>query len=236
MNGTVSPSSSPFQYGWFRCDIERPYPYDPEKAMALLDEAGWMDHDGDGVRECHGCLYAKEGDPLRLQLMGYTNFPPLDRTEESIVESLKALGVEMYIQNEDFSVIFGGWSDRAPRKMGDFDVMIYDRGYYEDPQTSVGQTWASTEIPSADNPDGANWFRWQNEAADEAIQAAGSTPDLEVRKAAYCGLAEQINKDAIQVFIYLFTDGYGFNKQVRGYTVSTWGSMSWDVANWWLEQ
>jgi peptide/nickel transport system substrate-binding protein len=235
MEGDVSPSNSPFEYGWYRCDIEQPYPYDPDKAMALLEEAGWTDEDGDGIRECHGCPYGEEGEPLRLQLMGYTNFPPLDRTEEAIVEQMKAIGIEMYIQNEDFSVIFGGWSDRAPRKTGDYDIMIYDRGFDQDPHTYVATHWASDQIPSADLPDGANWYRWQNEAADEAIQRAGSTIDLETRQQAYCDLAEEINKDAVGIYIYLFKDGYGFNKKVHGYTVSTWGSMSWDVADWWIE-
>jgi peptide/nickel transport system substrate-binding protein len=236
MEGDVSPSNSPFEYGWYRCEIERPYPYDPEKAMALLDEAGWTDEDGDGIRECHDCPYGEEGEPLRLQLMGYTNFPPLDRTEEAIVEEMAAIGIEMYIQNEDFSVIFGGWSDRAPRKTGDYDIMIYDRGFDQDPHTYVATHWASDQIPSAENPDGANWYRWQNAAADEAIERAGSTIDLAVRQQAYCDLAAEINKDVVNIHIYLFKDGYGFNKKVHGYTVSTWGSMSWDVADWWIEQ
>jgi len=235
MRGDVSPSHSPFEYGWYKCEMERPYPYDPDKAKALLEEADWKDEDGNGIRECHGCPYAEEGDPLRLQLMGYTNFPPLDRTEEAIVEQMAAIGIEMYIQNEDFAVIFGGWSDRAPRKTGDFDVMIYDRGFEQDPHTYIANHWASDQIPSADNPDGANWYRWQNPKADEAIKTAGSTPDIEARKAAYCALAEEINKDVVGVYIYLFKDGYGLNKKVHGYTVSTWGSLTWDVANWWIE-
>jgi peptide/nickel transport system substrate-binding protein len=232
----VDPSNSIFEYGWYDCNFERPYPYDPEKAKALLEEAGWIDADGDGIRECQGCAYAEEGDPLRLQLMGYTNFPPLDQTEEAIVEEMKEIGIEMYIQNEDFAVIFGGWSDGAPRKLGDFDIMIYDRGFYADPLDYVYSSYHSTEIPNAENPAGSNWYRWQNPIADEALEIAGSTPDVETRKAAFCDLAQAINDDAIQVFIFLFLDGYGFNTAVHGYTVSTWGSMSWDVANWWLEQ
>lgn len=236
LKGDVSPSYSPFEYGWYKCDMERPYLHNPEKAKALLEEAGWKDEDGDGIRECHGCPYAKEGDILRLQLMGYTNFPPLDRTEEAIVEEMQAIGIEMYIQNEDFSVIFGGWSDRSPRKLGDFDILIYDRGYDIEPHSTIASAWRSDNIPTAENPDGRNYFRWINKKVDEAIKTAGSTADIEVRKAAYCTIAEEINKELPNLYIYLFKDGYGFNKKVRGYVVSTWGSMSWDVANWWIEQ
>lgn len=43
-----------------------PYPFDPDAAMALLDEAGFTDADGDGLRECNGCMHAEEGAPLAL--------------------------------------------------------------------------------------------------------------------------------------------------------------------------
>lgn len=45
-----------------------PYPYDPAAAMQLLEEAGWVDTDGDGVRECRGCATAEEGTPLAFTI------------------------------------------------------------------------------------------------------------------------------------------------------------------------
>jgi len=236
MRGEVLPSYSPFEYGWYKCDIQRPYPTDINKAKVLLDEAGWIDEDdGDGIRECHGCLYAEEGTRLRLQLLGFSYDPDLQRTEEAIVEQMKAIGIEMYIQNEDFSVIFGSWSDRAPRKTGDFDIQIYDGLVEAEPQDTVISQWRSDQIPSAENPEGRNYFRWVSQEADEAISRAGSTPDLNERKEAYCILAAEINKDLPNLYLYLMKDGYGFNKKLHGYVVSTWGSMTWDVANWWVE-
>jgi hypothetical protein len=34
--------------------------------------------------------------------------------------------------------------------------------------------------------------------------------------------------------MYVFQDGYGMSDRLRGYTVSTWGSMTWGAQNWWL--
>lgn len=234
MDGVVTPSYSPFEYGWYKCDMTRPYPYNPDKANSLLDEAGWIDENNDGIRECHDCQYAKPGTRLRLQLLGYSA-PDLQRTEEAIVEEMKAIGIEMYIQNEDFSVIFGGWNDRAPRKTGDFDVQIYDGLVEAEPQDTVISQWRSDQIPSAENQEGRNYFRWVNPLADDAINRAGSTPDLGIRRQAYCDLAKLMSEDLPGLYLYLLSDGYGFSTKLHGYVVSTWGSMTWDVANWWIE-
>jgi ABC-type transport system substrate-binding protein len=71
-----------------------------------------------------------------------------------------------------------------------------------------------------------------NPEADAAIEKAGGTFDQAERREAYCELGKLIQEDAVQNFIYLFQDGYGFSSRLEGYTVSTWGSMTWDVQNW----
>jgi peptide/nickel transport system substrate-binding protein len=235
MRGTVAESTSPFAYGWYKCDIPRTYGFDPDKANQLLEEAGWVMGD-DGIRVAQGAQFAEDGTRLSLELQGYTSFEPLQRTEEFIVENLKAVGVEARIQNYDFSIIFGSFADGSPRKTGDFDMLIFDRGFTIEPHSEIKQYWSSTEIPSADNPDGGNMFRWVEPKADEAIAAAGSTFDLEARKAAYCELGELISQQLPQIYIYLFQDGYGFSDQLSDYTVSTWGSMTWGVQNWKMSQ
>ena len=52
------------------------------------------------------------------------------------------------------------------------------------------------------------------------------------RRDAYCKLGKLIQEDAVQNYIYLFQDGYGFSTKLTRYVVSTWGSMTWDVQNW----
>lgn len=52
---------------WGHCDDCFQYSYDPVKAGELLDQAGWVDTDGDGVRD-------KDGQPLELELTHMSDF------------------------------------------------------------------------------------------------------------------------------------------------------------------
>jgi len=231
LKGVAASSTNPFEYGWSKCELPRPFPFDPEKAKQLLEQAGWV-VGADGIREAKGAMYAKDGTRLSLELQGYTNFDPLQQTEEFIVENLKAVGIEARIQNYDFSIIFGTYQDKSPRATGDFDMLIFDRGFGIDPQSYVSDAYRSDNIPSDANPTGSNVYRWINPTVDEQLKLAGSNFDQAARKTAYCKLAEQINTELPQVFLYLFQDNYAYADSLTGYVPSTWGSMTWGVENW----
>lgn len=230
-NGQITSSTSPFAYGWYKCEIPRMYNFDVEKARQLLTDAGWVEGP-DGIRVAQGALYAEDGTRLSMEMQGYTGYEPLERVEQFVVENFKAIGVEANIINYDYSIIFGSYADGSPRKTGDYDMLIFDRGYYLEPQGEIENSYLSTSIPAADNPDGDNYFRWVNPKADAAVEKAGSTFDQSVRRDAYCELGKLIQEDAIQNYMFLWQDGYGFSTNLTDYTVSTWGSMTWDVQNW----
>lgn len=235
VNPGVAPAVGPFAYGWYGCDQERPYPYDPAKARALLAAAGWLRGE-DGVRVAYGARYTEEGTRFTLHLNGYTNFEPLVRLEEALVEMFKAVGVEVIVQNDEMGTIFGSYLEGSPRTLGNFDLLIYDASLPIEPQTAIVNAFHSTEIPSTENPSGANYSRWVNAAADAAIARAGSTVDMTERKAAYCDLATLIAADVPRIHLYRFTEGYGVNKRLSGYQVNMWGSLTWDVQQWKFNQ
>jgi len=231
LKGSVSDSTNPFAYGWYKCELPRQFGYDVEAANKLLDEAGWVMGD-DGIRVAKGAKYAEDGTRLSLELQGYTAFDPLQLTEEFIVENLKAVGIEARIQNYDFSIIFGTFEDNSPRAVGDYDMLIFDRGFTTEPQGYNFDAYHSTRIPTAENPTGGNYFRWINAEVDSALDTAGSSFDIQTRKDAYCKVGQAVLDELPQVYLYLFQDNYGIADSLSGYTLNTWGSMSWGIQNW----
>ena len=212
--------------GWINAEAE-PWEFDPEGAKALLDEAGWVENDG--VRE-------KDGIKAEFVCNGYTSFTPNELSQLAIQEDLANIGIEMRIENQDFAVIFGTWEDGAPRKTGDYDALFYDGGFFIEPHESIFEQYHPSQVPSADNPGGANYWRWVREDVGEWIDAAGSTPDVEERRASYQQVADAMREDVIMIPVFQFTEGSAYATRLHGFTVSTWEYSTWDCENWWFEQ
>ncbi len=73
--GAFPPAAAgPFGTGsWaYWAGVEDYWPYDPEKAKQTLEDAGWRDEDGDGIREAHGVEGIEDGTPLESA----TSLPP----------------------------------------------------------------------------------------------------------------------------------------------------------------
>lgn len=231
VNPGTFPATSPLAYGWYQCNLPRPYEYDPDQARTLLEEAGWVEGP-DGIRVAQGAEYAADGTRMALQMEGYTNFQPLQRLEEALVEMFRAVGIEVAIQNDDFSIIFGSYEEGSPRQVGNFDMLIYDDSLGIEPHASILSDYHSSGIPSDENPAGGNIYRWVNPAADAAIERAGSTVDIAARQEAYCELAQLMQEELPLISIFLFSEGYGAATNLTGYQVNMWGSLTWDVQHW----
>lgn len=235
ITGTVYELDSPLQVGWMGCEVE-PFVYDPDAAMALLDEVGWRDEDGDGIREAHGVDNVDDGTTLSLTMNGYTGFDTLDLIELAVQEDLTNIGFDIQIENQEFAVIFGTWDDGSPRMLGDYDILIYDAGLFAEPGADIANRYSPDRVPSADNPGGENFLRWVRDDVGEWIAAANSTSDLDVRRENFCKVADALREDIVSFPILQFSEGSAYSNRLHGYAVSTWEWATWDVENWWLEE
>ena len=82
-----------------------PYPYDADTAASLLEEAGWTDADGDGIRESHGIEGLEDGSPFSVSLGTWTN-PLYSLPAQIIQQNLGDVGIGVEINVVDFNVYF----------------------------------------------------------------------------------------------------------------------------------
>jgi peptide/nickel transport system substrate-binding protein len=212
-------------------------PYDPERAKALLEEAGWTDSDGDGVRECNGCPYAEAGKVLKLKIQTTSGNALREQCEQVIMEMLADVGIELYIENVPSSELFGSYSGGAFRKHGQFDILMYTTSYGNDPHSQIYGYYGSDNIPCDDNNgQGYNYARWIDDEADKWIQVGGSSPDVAVRKDAYQKVAERIAEGRPHIYLYDRGDIDLLVEDFMGYNMNIWESVSWNADEWWIKK
>jgi len=94
--------------------------FDLAAAQAILDEAGYADGDGDGVREA-------DGTPLSGELLVYANNPIRLRSAELIAAGLEPLGVRLKVTAIDpDSVDAKVWPEFDVAKGRDFDLAMWN--------------------------------------------------------------------------------------------------------------
>jgi len=211
---------------WAFNDALEPIEYDVEKAAALLEEAGWADQDGDGVRECHGCMYAEEGTPLKLGLI--TNAG--NETRESIglivQDQLGELGFEIEFEPME-------WNAFVTTLVGQtFDICIV--GW-----TSMGVdpddegTFASQN----DLPDAAfNFVSYYNPEVDALLKQAKTLPGCRVedRGPLYKQVQEHIYAAQPYTFFYVPRAILVYNKRIGGMNPGSW-EFRYNIHEWYVQ-
>jgi peptide/nickel transport system substrate-binding protein len=231
--GTREVNVGPFAEG---CEIAASV-YDPDAAMALLDEAGFTDEDGDGIRECNGCQFANPGDPLRLKIQTTTGNQLREQAEQLLIEYMADVGIDMYIENVPSSVLFASWSSGAFRKHGQYDVLMYTTSESIDPHSQINGYFGADKIPTEENGgSGFNYSRWVNMDADAAIKAAGATPNISERVELYCTAMQYIADELPHIYLYDRAAADATSDKLTGYVVNIWDYTTWDVDEWQMSE
>lgn len=152
-----------------------PLPYDPEEASRLLEETGWRDGDGDGIRE-------RRGRPLEFTLLA-----PVSRQEISgriaawIQQSLAEIGVRMEIETLEF----GAFLER--RRSGQFDALMAALTFTPKPdQFELYHTSAAQ--------DGFNFFGFSDPEVDRLLERGRESFDRAEREAIYHALQRRLEE------------------------------------------
>ncbi|GMQ58737.1 nickel ABC transporter substrate-binding protein [Vallitalea sediminicola] len=83
------------------CDVTvEQYEYDPEKAIQILEDAGWIDSDRDGIRE-------KDGMRLEGEIVYISGMAMIEDLSLSVAHYLKAIGMDVKVKGMEMMAQFG---------------------------------------------------------------------------------------------------------------------------------
>jgi peptide/nickel transport system substrate-binding protein len=195
-------------------------------AIALLDDAGIVDSDGDGIREF-------EGTPLVVSYQTSTNAVRQD-TQALIKQWWGELGIQADLRNIDASVFFGG-DPASPDTFQKFfaDVEMYTNNFAGvDPEAYMAN-WRCNEIPSpASQWQGSNMQRFCDPAYDALVDKLATTAGIEAR----AEIVKEMNDMLMQSYsiIPLIHRGgvSAHANTLGGIEISDWDSELWNIADW----
>ena len=194
-------------------------------AIALLDGAGIVDSDGDGIREYNGV-------PMRVLFQTSTNAVRQD-TQALIKQWWAEIGVDAELRNIDASVFFGG-DPASPDTFQKFyaDIEMYTNNFAGvDPQAYMA-SWLCDDMPSpASQWQGSNIQRFCDPAYDALVAEMAGTADLEERGR----LAREMNDMLVRYSIIPLVHRGGVSAHaatLEGIRMSDWDSELWNIMDW----
>lgn len=149
---------------------EEGFTHDPEEAVALLEEAGYLDEDGDGYVE------TPDGEPISLTLevpSGWTDWMEAARL---IAEHAQNVGIDITAEFPDEGLL------RDNRNAGEFDLVLNnDRQLSNTPWTYYEYLF---QLPVQDQQTTVNFHRYENEEAWALTEELAGVPADDVEGAA----------------------------------------------------
>lgn len=185
LKGYGQVTTGPYYVKSPQCDQSiEPWPYDIETAKELLDEARWVDSDGDGLRD-------KDGVPFRFKFMYSTGSALYTRVVILLKDELAKVGVEVVPDPYEWSVLLPRLNDRR------FAAMVM--GWGGDIVEDNYQLFHSSEIGSR----GSNYVGFANAEADLLMEQIRRTMEEAARNRLCHRLHRLIHEE--QPYTFLFT-------------------------------
>lgn len=150
--------------------VER-YPHDPDKARALLDEAGYPDPDGPGGQPRLRLTYKTSADQFRLAIA------------RILARQLAEVGIEVEVRAFEFGTFF------ADIKKGNYQLASMQTADITEPDFYYAY-FHSSRIPSKKDPDTGNRWRYRSARVDELTERGRQVIDREQRIAIYAEVQE----------------------------------------------
>jgi peptide/nickel transport system substrate-binding protein len=199
------------------------YRFDPVKARALLDGAGWKPGP-DGIR-------MKNGRRLSLLIASSTGNAVADATIVVVQRDWHDVGVDAQVKTYVTSLFFASYGGGGIVQTGKFDVADFTWVNGTDPDDSV--LWTCDQIPRPGQA-GQNVYHFCDPALDRAERVALTNYDQPVRKKAYDTIQRILADRVPSIILWYYRRISVANSDFKNYrpthAVSDfWNSYQWQI-------
>ena len=196
-----------------------PWEYSPEKAQALLAEAGWSDSDGDGVldKEIDGARVA-----LRFEIISNAGNDERKKVGLAVIDSFKRHGIDASFRSVDWSIML--------EKVGkfDFDAVVLGWSSSIAIPPDLYQIWHSSQAVE----DGSNHVAFRHPEADRILEEYRITFDADRRKQLYGRLQEILYQEQPYTFLFAPSAVSVWDRRFAG--VRWYPGLGTDFGEWWV--
>ena len=198
------------------------YAYDPKAARKLLAEAGYTTAGSDGI------LVNAAGQRLSIDLVSTAGNRVRELVEQVIQTQLKAIGVEVVINNEPARVMFG----ETLRKRTFKGLVLYQADHAID--SVPMEFFHSSYIPRPENNfTGTNYAGLNNPEMDKALMEATAALEPAARAAAFKRILAIANEELPILPLYFPTSALITPKWMTGmYNPKRWGGVTLWIEDW----
>lgn len=186
------------------------WPYDPDQGNALLDEAGWVDSNGDGVRD-------KDGEELIL-VHGTTTREVRADTQAVAQQQLAECGIKLDIVGYASDVFFLSFGEGGPMPSGDLDIFQFSGNTaYPDPNTS---RFRCGEIPTEEFPEGTNDQKLCDEDLEALFALQETQVDIAARQDTFHEISRTMTDNVYWLGVWYDPDAFGVSERLTNVKIS----------------
>ncbi len=200
------------------------YQYDLAKAADLLDQAGWVDSDGDGTRD-------KDG--VEMKVVFQTTVDPIRQQTQALVkESLGAIGVEVEIKIVDASAFF---DNQSPNGIYRFhtDMQEFNDGNLSPDPGPYMQFWTCDQIPQKANDwTGENVIRWCNPTYDDLYERSTTEIDEDQRRQLFIQMNDILVEEVTMIPLVHLAFIAGVSNSLEGVELTPRDADLWNIKDW----
>jgi len=180
------------------------YPFDLNKANALLDDAGWK-------KRVKGVRVNASGDPLRFEIMTTAGNRTRELVQQVLQSQWKAAGIDVRINNEPARIFFG--ETVTKRK---FEAMAMF-AWISAPESVPRTTLHSDDIPTSENNwGGQNYTGYRNSEMNALLEVIETELDRDKREKLWHRLQEIYATDLPALPLYFRANAFILPKWLSG--------------------